>query len=269
MNAGQKMTEHNRRNVDHNDDTTMPRKGKPKQYLPPSAFNKTFKSSTTKSLLKFRLRQEQQQLKMAQQYKSYKRTMKREGYEIGKINSARYRNSNGSCDDEQNHENASNEIDNKGSTRGKGLIGKSSEMIMEENSRANDENNGKSDNHKTIGKSHIKPSDSAMQEEVIDVTNDKRPNSENGSTLRQKNTHKHVSNKQQAQQNRGDEYTQQQIQKERDRKEKLMLRKERYKLLSARTKKGQPIMKNIAFDILQKLQREQLEKQNGESSRHR
>ena len=61
----------------------------------------------------------------------------------------------------------------------------------------------------------------------------------------------------QEEQRRAAEYSERQIQMEREKKEKLKRRQERTRLLSARTSKGQPIMKNIAMDILNKLQREQ------------
>lgn len=44
--------------------------------------------------------------------------------------------------------------------------------------------------------------------------------------------------------------------KERERKQALWKRRQRHGRLSARTKKGQPVMKNIVHDILDKLQRE-------------
>jgi phosphopantothenoylcysteine synthetase/decarboxylase len=71
-----------------------------KKYLPSSAFNKTVKSSTTKSLLKFRQRQEQQEFKRTQQYKSYQRVMKREGYHTNNNKSSRKRHRDDTTTDE-------------------------------------------------------------------------------------------------------------------------------------------------------------------------
>ena len=68
-------------------------------------------------------------------------------------------------------------------------------------------------------------------------------------------------NQVQEEQRRAAEYSVRQIQMEREKKEKLKRRQERTRLLSARTSKGQPIMKNIAMDILNKLQREQQQQQ--------
>jgi hypothetical protein len=75
-----------------------------KKYLPPTAFDKAVKSPTTKSLLKFRQRQEQHQSKNAQQYKSYQRVMKREGYyEVNHNNKPkRHHNNNNIRLDESN-----------------------------------------------------------------------------------------------------------------------------------------------------------------------
>jgi hypothetical protein len=65
---------------------------------------------------------------------------------------------------------------------------------------------------------------------------------------------------------RNDEYKQRQIQIEREKKEKFRQRQQRHRLLSARTSRGQPIMKNIALDILNKLQREQQQQQQQTST---
>ena len=236
-----------------------------KQYLPSFAFSKTVKSSTTKSLLKFRERQELQKFKKAQQYKSYQRVMKREGYETNHHGQKRHRDDfiSGENGSDANFENDTMAVASEPNTK---LNMSTSESAL----HTSDKNT-----HEAKQKSQFIFEN---KQESID-TNTKLNTHEHssmnggGGVLQDtgKQNHPEKWNKkrkqQEEEQRRADEYKQRQIQAERDKKKKLKQRQERHRLLSARTSRGQPIMKNIALDILNKLQREQ--QQDASSSKLR
>jgi hypothetical protein len=229
-----------------------------KKYLPSTAFSKTVKSSTTKSLLKFRERQEQQELKKAQQYKSYKRVMKREGYDIMKSTGSQHRKRPRDDNIEDSKvENSTN------------MAGETSTLECKAQADFIDSN---------LGIIEISPNDSNIQNSTTismkaqenakrckDGTEIEHKKISECDDLHKKNIQSSKwtkkKNQQLAEQRRADEYKQRQIQVEREKKEKLKQRQERHRLLSSRTSRGQPIMKNIALDILNKLQREQQQQQ--------
>ena len=243
-----------------------------KRYLPSSAFSKTVKSSTTKSLLKFRERKEQQNFKKAQQYKSYQRVMKREGYHTNNNNNKNENTSNIGNRKRHRDDTTSNEIRND-EADSKVIIDNDKSIIKNyANTGVNkfmSEHSHDSPNHQIIHESCEQKSTrvSRNKPEGIEANANGTKHAPlfSSSDLQgkpkqsEKWNKKH--NQRQEEQHRADEYKQRQIQMEREKKGKLKQRQERQKLLSARTSKGQPIMKNIALDILNKLQREQQQQQ--------
>ena len=234
-----------------------------KKYLPSSAFIKTVKTSTTKSLLKFRERQEHQELKRLQQHKSYQRLMKREGYDISNNRTNRKRLRDDSLDNKHNDdENTTNDkcdmdtlkkssdteiMDSKSGTSGSqdftdDLQRQPSKDQKLSSTSTNDQRNDK------IGKYG---SERVLKSKTDDLQGKHK----------QSEKWKKQKNHQQEEQRRVAENKQRQIQAEQEKKLKLKQRQERHKLLSARTSRGQPVMKNIALDILNKLQREQQQQQ--------
>ncbi len=242
-----------------------------KKYLPSSAFIKTVKTSTTKSLLKFRERQEHQELKKAQQHKSYQRLMKREGYDISNNRNSRKRLRDDSHDNRHN--------DDENTTKDKcdsdALKNLNNTEFMDSKSGTTGSQDFTDDLQRQPSKDQKRSSASTN-----DQGNDKRGKCESERAqmsraddlqgkYKQSEKWKKKKNHQQDEQRRADENKQRQIQAEQEKKEKLKQRQERHKLLSARTSRGQPIMKNIALDILNKLQREQQQQQDVSNLRNR
>jgi rRNA processing len=196
------------------------------------------KSPTTKSLLKFRHRQEQQKLMKAQQYKSYQRMMKREGYELS--NSQKIvSNSNVMSDD------------------GGCKIDASTNALTEY-----PEMKPQSD-HTSIDTSSNpdKKSDDITAEQQAQINHQQKKHraSDTGngkSTKMQLQNHQQRKNQKQCQESKEMESLERQRRIEHEKKTKFKERQQRHKLLSARTSKGQPIMNNIVQDILRKLQNE-------------
>ena len=261
MNPMAKERESGKNYYDAKHSSFSPRKGNTtkdgKKYLPASAFNKTVKSSTTKSLLKFRHRQEQQEFKKVQQYKSYQRVMRREGYDISKSSNNRKRHR----DDTSNDECCDGEEVAKANVHSDEM--KEEKSISERIHDSPDEQlilQGNEQKSATLNDKEI--SSDGSKKALISKGDDWQGKSKH---LEKRNKKR---NQHQEEQRRADEYKQRQIQMEREKKEKLKHRQERHRLLSARTSKGQPIMKNIALDILNKLQREEQQKEIGSSFKH-
>ena len=231
-----------------------------KKYLPSFAFNKTVKSTATKSLLKFRQRQEQHDFKKAQQYKSYQRVMKREGYgtDKDKNNRKRHRDENGNNEDSDSGSDTKNNFDNDTSPLKLNNIAGLNDSVSEQMHDSHDDKNMQESNiEKLTIVSMNKPDSTEInsneRKQILKTSGDDLQKSKN----KQSDKWNKKRNQVQEEQRRAAEYSERQIQMEREKKEKLKRRQERTRLLSARTSKGQPIMKNIAMDILNKLQREQ------------
>ena len=258
MSSVGKESEARRNHFDAKSVTAPIRRNAPKdgkKYLPSSAFNKTVKSTATKSLLKFRQRQEQHDFKKAQQYKSYQRVMKREGYGTDKDKNNRKRHRDEESD---NGSDTKNNFDNDTSPLKLNNIAGLNDSVSEQMHDSHDDKNMQESNiEKLIIVSMNKPDSTEInsngRKQILKNSGDDLQNSKN----KQSDKWNKKRNQVQEEQRRAAEYSERQIQMEREKKEKLKRRQERTRLLSARTSKGQPIMKNIAMDILNKLQREQ------------
>jgi hypothetical protein len=240
-----------------------------KKYLPASAFNKTVKSSTTKSLLKFRERQEQKDVKKAQQYKSYQRIMKREGYQINDDKNSRKHLGDASNSTEYNqHEAHKASIIVDALTGESDFAAQSNESVSEpgydSSNKSMNEQKSTTVNAVTKYKQEDTHAKIEGRKNVLEVKSVDLHGKQMQIEKRNKKRKQHDE-----EQRRADEYKQRQIQIEREKKEKLKQRKQRHRLLSVRTSKGQPIMKNIALDILNKLQREQQQGEEASTLRHR
>lgn len=243
-----------------------------KKYLPSTAFNKTVKSSTTKSLLKFRERKEQQELRKAQQYKSYQRIMKREGYDInkntGSQNRKRLRDENIEVNDAEsskngNYDSETSILESETQTSFKETNSELSFYDSAVDSHSIIPNNQISATISTKELKHVKRSKDGVDDTQLSNCNDLQRKSMPSNKWTTKKNHQLL------EQRRADEYKERQIKMERAKKDKLKQRQNRHRLLSARTSKGQPVMKNIALDILNKLQREQQHQQQDGSLKHR
>jgi rRNA processing len=212
---------------------------RPRQF--PSHSSYSLKSPATKSLLKFRQRQELQRSLKARQYKSYKRVMKQEGFDVS---SGRRKSRQSDVAMGAEHLDGSLEMEVR--------LPKSQVVFAEGNI---------SENYSV----ETKPFDVAGQRHC-----DSEPPSEipiNGSRKRwscdnavgnkaYSSQKKHRTTRIHQQKLKENEYLERQERMEQEKGRKLLERRQRHKLLSARTPRGQPIMNNIVQDILSKLQNE-------------
>jgi rRNA processing len=201
----------------------------------------TLKSPATKSLLKFRQRQELQRSLKARQYKSYKRLMKQEGFDFSH-GQRKY----SVCDGVNGTESS------EGFQEMVDIMPKSQLMLSARNSSEN--NSEKTKLFDFAGKSHSNPKPPSKT--PIDGSR-KRCLSENKGGSKIDFAHKkHRTTNSHQQKLKENERLERQQRVEQEKSRKLKERQQRHKLLSARTPRGQPIMNNLVQDILHKLQNE-------------
>lgn len=161
-----------------------------------------------KGLHQFRERKEKKRLETAKSLRTYKKAMKKEGYEPG-TGASRKRK------DENNGQNA---------------VGDSNETV------ATTDNHDEEDTHPT---NSAKPAAKQHKNHGSEFYTASQQSNKRVRRIEEREAQMHA--------------------RERDRKQALRKRRQRHERLSARTKKGQPVMKNIVHDILDKLQREKEE----------
>jgi rRNA processing len=197
------------------------------------------KKGAIKALHSYRERKEQKRLHTAKALRSYSQVMKREGYEPGQGASRKRRpeNDNGKKTEEkekqyQHQHEKTTTIAQEEDDSSKGRI-----VDMEiNNQQVENDNSNKARYPRTgAGGSH---------KQAIKVDSNNRKNHHHSPPT-------------------PPTLLQQEQDREKERRQKLWARKQKTVLLRQRTRKGQPIMKNLVHDILEKLQKE---KQQQESS---
>ena len=175
------------------------------------------RKGVTKALQGFRERKEKKRVATAKALRSYSKVMRQEGYEPG-----------------------------KGASRKR----------KAESSRDNDDNKQESSQAAAADSTAKKPGDGNRKDN--NNNNNKHPST---ATFRSKRQRSHIFQKSQAQAEQRklafQKDAEDRIRREAERQQKLSERRYRSKKLRQRTRRGQPVMKNIVDDILHKLEREE------------
>jgi hypothetical protein len=173
-----------------------------------SVENFAHRKGADKALSKYRERKEKKRVHTATALRSYKKVMKREGYEAG-MGASRKRAAKEETDDEKKHD-----------------------------EKTDDEKN------------HDERTDDEKQHDDQKISSDQETRRKRTSRF-QNSVQKAEVNKQEIQKSQEDR-----VMNERQKQKKLKERHQRTMLLCKRTRRGQPVMKNLVEDILQKLERQ-------------
>jgi rRNA processing len=248
-------------------------------------------AGAAKAIEGFRKRKEAKRVNTAKELRSYQRLMKRQGYEPGTGASRRRRGREeaGGDDAGANSDNDKTDVlnppqrpsdsgtstvqgagwgdrDRKGPARSNDKSVASRGDDDDEFLQPVDDEDRESPTHldDSSDRKHRRATDGSASRgaasAAVSNSKDRRPHK--AST--HKPQHPHKSSLQRAADRRLERIQQEQErrkQQEKIRAQKLRERRQRTKMLGERTKKGQPIMKNIVHDILRKLEREQEQQQ--------
>lgn len=179
--------------------------------------NFAHRKGVTRAIQEFRERKEKKRIETAKALREYSKAMKQTGFVPGK-GASRKR----SLEDNEDVHKTTNEI-----------VGNEDAVVVAVNHEKGEE--------KVEEESGIRMN----KEETVNIHLQRRPRTH----LFQKSVEKAIEQKN-AKERKRLEYQK----SEEDRKRKLKERRERTKLLSQRTRKGQPVMKNIVQDILNRLE---------------
>jgi rRNA processing len=200
----------------------------------------------TKGLQQFRARQEIKRLQTAKQLRSYQRACKREGYEPGS-GASRKRHSAPTTITTTDHADVvaegSSTTTTTGSTESAGpshdanMNGIHSPIVIDE-----EKSSSRSSTPPAASRAHAKSENLKKKQSA-------KKNPPHA-------MHK-LDKRQQERQQQSQERERLLQQRDQQRQEALQRRRQRHKLLTARTAKGQPVMKNLVQDILNQLQQQQ------------
>ena len=208
---------------DRHDETAAPRQNggdaQQQQQRAPAVLSVerfAHRTGMTKGLLSYRERREKKRLETAKALRSYQKTMKRQGYEAGS--------------------GASRKRKQQDTTRTSSATNRATAPHQSDNDNGDDLKHGASS---TEVSQENEPTEAASKT--------KKPRTNRF----QKSIHESEQRQRQQQ-----EFRQQAAERQNQKQQAVRRRRQRHKLLTARTSKGQPVMRNIVQDILTKLEAE-------------
>jgi rRNA processing len=271
---------HDKKNK-HTGETTRRRRDEAKVVMSVEAFAHQKNKGAAKAIEGFKKRREAQRIGTAKELRSYQRLMKREGYVPGSGASRRRRDVQGGGEDDGDDDVGDGDGD---------VVVEDRQAQRAVDSRGQKETvRGDIDHGRRASTNERSAASKVDQDDFFQPVDDdsagrKRPparddggvgvsrgaanaaSSSSSNPKKDRLPHKtskhhapHKSSLQRAADRRLEQIQQEQErrkQQEKIRAQKLRERKQRTKMLGERTKKGQPVMKNIVHDILRKLERE-------------
>jgi rRNA processing len=289
---------HNKNNKHTTSETTRRRREEAKVVMSVEAFAHQKNKGAAKAIEGFKKRREAQRLGTAKELRSYQRLMKREGYVPGSGASRRRRDVQGEEEDDDDvdddgidvveDQQAQRSVDSRGhkesGRRGDRDSSARASTTTERSAASKGDHDDFFQQVDAHGQTRLDHGDDgaaarkrpAQDDDVVaqgaaraaaassSSSSSSHPTKDRLPHKASKHHSPHKSSLQRAADRRLEQIQQEQErrkQQEKIRAQKLRERKQRTKMLGERTKKGQPIMKNIVHDILRKLEREKEQEQ--------